>query len=57
MHMTQGQKAQRAAEKKQRKKGKNGSRKFGRKTRNGKPFGMHGGCGCITCRSRGKKMC
>jgi len=31
------------------KKGKKGQ-KFGRKRRNGKPFGMNGGCGCISCR-------
>lgn len=30
-------------------KGKKG-RKFGRKHRNGKPFGMKGGCGCVNCR-------
>jgi hypothetical protein len=25
-------------------------RKYGRKHRNGKPFGRGGDCGCITCR-------
>lgn len=36
---------------KQRRQGKK-QRKFGRKHRNGKPFGMRGGCGCETCRGR-----
>lgn len=57
MHLTQAQKAERARKKKARKGGKSGSRKFGRKHRNGKPFNRHGGCGCITCRARGTKMC
>lgn len=37
---------------KRRKKEGKKQRKFGRKYRNGKPFGMHGGCGCETCRVR-----
>lgn len=32
-------------------------RKIGRKHRNGRPFGMRGGCGCVTCRARVKEMC
>ena len=35
---------------KQRKKEGKKGRKYGRSHRNGKPFGMKGGCGCITCR-------
>lgn len=34
---------------KKKREGKKG-RKYGRKHRNGKPFGTRGGCGCITCR-------
>lgn len=58
MHLTQAQKAERAREKRNKgaKSSKRG-RKIGRKHRNGKPFGMRGGCGCITCRARGRKMC
>jgi hypothetical protein len=35
-----------------RRKGKKG-RKYGRKNRNGKPFGVNGGCGCAFCRASG----
>lgn len=58
MHLTQAQKAERAREKSSKgAKSSKRSRKIGRKHRNGKPFGMRGGCGCITCRARGRKMC
>ena len=57
MHLTQGQKAKRAQEKKGHRRGGKKGRKIGRKHRNGKPFGRRGDCGCITCRARGTKMC
>lgn len=48
---SKGEKQRLWQSKRHRRGGKKG-RKYGRKHRNGKPHGVHGGCGCDFCRHR-----